>query len=78
MKPNILKSERIKCNLIQTDVAKALKINPASYSKKENGILEFKSSEINILKKLLNLSPEKIDEIFFDSQLENNSINLAL
>lgn len=70
MKTNILKSERVKCDLTQRDIAISLGIDPTSYSKKENGLIEFKPSEIKLLKHFLKLSPEKIDEIFFDYELE--------
>lgn len=41
----------------------------SSYSKKENGEVKFDVDEIVIIALDLNLSPEMIDLIFFDSRL---------
>lgn len=73
MKSNLLKSERVKKGLTQKKVSEILEIDSTSYSKKENGIIEFKASEINLIRKIFELSPEKIIEIFFDDKLEFNS-----
>lgn len=47
MKSNLLKSQRVKKGLTQKKVSEILDIDSTSYSKKENGIIEFKASEIN-------------------------------
>ncbi|MFQ9545728.1 MAG: helix-turn-helix transcriptional regulator [Clostridium sp.] len=73
MKSNMLKSERIKNGFTQKDLAKALKIDVTSYSKRETGIVEFKLNEVIHLKEILNLTPKSIDEIFFDNKLELKS-----
>lgn len=73
MEENILKLERIKKGLTQKNIAKALKIDVTSYCKKEAGIINFKLSEIIELKKILNLTPSAIDEIFFEGKLELKS-----
>lgn len=73
MKSNLLKSERVKKGLTQKKVSEILDIDSTSYSKKENGIIEFKASEINLIRKIFELSPEKVIEIFFDDKLEFNS-----
>lgn len=77
MKSNLLKAERVRYNLTQKEISKILNIDVTSYSKRETGVMDFKSSEINLLKHLLKLTPEKIDEIFFESELENNSIKIV-
>ncbi|SDO86750.1 helix-turn-helix domain-containing protein [Clostridium gasigenes] len=75
---NILKSERVKIGFTQKKVANILKKDISTYSKKENGIIEFTASEINILKNLFCLSPEKIDEIFFNEKVAfNETISIA-
>lgn len=73
MKSNLLKSQRVKKGLTQKKVSEILNIDSTSYSKKENGIIEFKASEINLIRKIFELSPEDIIEIFFDDKLEFNS-----
>ncbi|MDB1923351.1 helix-turn-helix transcriptional regulator [Clostridium tertium] len=73
MKTNLLKSERVKKGLTQKMISKNLEIDVTSYSKKENGIIEFKASEIKAIKNILNLTPDKVVEIFFDEKLEFNS-----
>lgn len=74
MKPNLLKAERARAGLTQEKLAIAMGKDISSYSKKENGLVEFTATEISILKEILNLCPETIDKIFFNSKLESNSI----
>ncbi|CAM2998644.1 helix-turn-helix transcriptional regulator [Hathewaya histolytica] len=74
MNINLLKSQRVKNGLTQKDVANTLDIDVTTYSKKENGLISFKASEIKELKYLLKLTPEIIDEIFFINKVELNSI----
>lgn len=69
MKSNLLKSERVKLGITQKKVCEKLKIDVSTYSKKENGVIEFKASEIRALKNILKLTPEKIDDIFFDTNV---------
>ena len=69
MKSNILKSERIKVGITQKSMSKHLNIDVSTYSKKENGLIEFKASEIRLLKKVLDLTPQKISEIFFENEV---------
>lgn len=73
MKSNLLKSQRVKKGLTQKKISEILDIDSTSYSKKENGIIEFKASEINLIRKIFELSPEETIEIFFDDKLELNS-----
>ncbi|MCE9655659.1 MAG: helix-turn-helix transcriptional regulator [Clostridium celatum] len=76
MKTQLLKSYRVRVGITQKVLAKLLQIDVTTYSKKENGVIEFKASEILILKKTLNLTPIEIDEIFFNSSVEFNSTNI--
>lgn len=47
-------------------MAKALGKSVSSYCKREIGLVEYTVSEIKIIKRILKLSPTKIDEIFFN------------
>jgi transcriptional regulator with XRE-family HTH domain len=73
LKTNLLKAERVKKGLTQKMISETLEIDVTSYSKKENGIIEFKASEIKAIKNILNLTPNTVAEIFFDEKLEFNS-----
>lgn len=72
MKPNLLKAERVKVGLTQKDLSIALKKDVSTYSKKENGLVDFTASEIRTLKQVLNLNPETIDAIFFNTKVAFN------
>lgn len=76
LKTQLLKSYRVRVGITQKILAKLLQIDVTTYSKKENGVIEFKASEILILKKTLNLTPIEIDEIFFNSNVEFNSTDV--
>lgn len=76
LKTQLLKSYRVRVGITQKILAKLLQIDVTTYSKKENGVIEFKASEILILKKTLNLTPIEIDEIFFNPNVEFNSTNV--
>ena len=65
MKSNILKSKRAILGLSQSDVADKLKISKSAYCKRENGLKDFKSSEIKSLMITLDLSNNNVIEIFF-------------
>jgi transcriptional regulator with XRE-family HTH domain len=69
MNSNLLKSERVKSGFTQKDLSNALNKNVSTYSKKENGLIEFTASEIKTLKQILNLSPQTIDAIFFNTKV---------
>lgn len=73
MKSNLLKAERVKAGLTQKDLSVALRKDVSTYSKKENGIVDFTASEIRIIKQLLSLDPETIDAIFFDTKVAFNT-----
>lgn len=51
-------------------IAKKLGIARGSFYKKLNNETEFKASEISVLQKILDLSNEKRDEIFFVVKVE--------
>ena len=47
------------------EVSTALGIDSSTFSKKLNGISEFKRTEIQIIRSFLNLSVEESESIFF-------------
>ena len=68
MNGNILKS-KIKLNKDkQESLAKYLGITNPTLSLKINGKSDFLGSEIQLIKQRYNLTPDEIDEIFFDKE----------
>lgn len=57
-----LKKARIDKDLTQVEMAKLAGMNIATYNRKENGLLEFKESEIKKVAEILGL---KVEELFF-------------
>lgn len=53
-----------------TAIAKKIGITREGFYKKLNNETEFKASEISALQRILNLSNEKRDEIFFANKVE--------
>ena len=66
MKPNELKAELTRNEKNYADMASTLGISVIAFQRKINGDTEFKSSEISALKAALNLSAERVAEIFFN------------
>ena len=66
MKPNELKAELTRNGRNYAEMAAALGISVVAFQRKINGETEFKSSEISALKTALNLSAERVAEIFFN------------
>lgn len=60
-----LKTKRLKENKLIEDMAKKLKITPASYSSKEKGITQFKVDELKIVKKFLKIDDSELIKYFF-------------
>lgn len=61
-----LLEEKIKNSGLKYEfIAEKLSITEAGLRKKRAGVSEFKASEVKILKNLLHLSSEDIEEIFF-------------
>lgn len=56
-----------------TAIARKIGITREGFYKKLNNETEFKASEISALQKILNLSNEKRDEIFFAKDVELKS-----
>lgn len=67
-KPNFrLKALRLLYGLKQSDIAKQLNISITTYNRKENGLRDFKESEIRRICEIFNKKP---DEIFFKNGFE--------
>jgi len=66
MKTNELKAEFARHGKTYEDISKLLNISEGSVQRKVNGLTQFKPSEISVLKDALNLTPERVDEIFLN------------
>ena len=51
-------------------IARKMGISREAFYKKMNNETEFKASEISVMQKILNLSNEKRDDIFFAKEVE--------
>ena len=60
-----LKKEIKRANMSYSDIAKKLGITRSAFSKKMTGVNAFKASQTWAIKKMLNLSGEKAEQIFF-------------
>ena len=68
-----LKKEIQRANMTYSEMAEKLGITRSAFSKKMSGVNDFKASQVWEIKKILNLSGEKAEEIF----LSGNSKNIA-
>lgn len=66
MKKNLLLSEMARMELNRNEMAQKLGITTQSLSNKMDGKTDFKLHELNKIRQILGLSPEKFDAIFFD------------
>ncbi len=64
MNLNLLKQKRKELNLSQQEMANFFNYTRQNYGAKENGVQNFKLSEIKQLKEILQLSNDDIVEIF--------------
>ena len=69
MKTNELKAERVRLNKTAASLAKTLGVSYSSYRQKEAGIVKFSADEIATLANELMLSPERVNDIFFDGKI---------
>lgn len=60
-----LKKEIKRANMSYSDMAKKLGITRSAFSKKMSGVNDFKASQVWEIRKILNLSAEEMDSIFF-------------
>ena len=66
MKKNLLLSEMARMELNRNEMAQKLGITTQSLSNKMDSKTDFKLHELNKIRQILDLSPEKFDAIFFD------------
>ncbi|MZK53915.1 helix-turn-helix domain-containing protein [Clostridium beijerinckii] len=69
------KVEMLRNKFNRTKLAEELNISKSALSKKINGVNEFSRKDISICKKVLNLTPQRVDEIFFNSNVDLKSTN---
>lgn len=62
-----LKAARVRRGLTQKDVAKALNTAVSNYAGKENGKTNMSLVEVNIITKLMSLTPREIQTIFLQT-----------
>lgn len=60
-----LKKEIKRANMSYSNMAEKLGITRSAFSKKMSGVNDFKASQVWEIKKILNLSGEKAEQIFF-------------
>lgn len=72
-KLKLLKAERVKFGLNQSDMARILGCSVPAYNQKENGKRSFSQNEISIIADTLHLSGENLKNIFFAKQLNANN-----
>ena len=60
-----LKKEIQRANMTYSNMAEKLGITRSAFSKKMSGVNDFKASQTWAIKKILNLSGEKAEQIFF-------------
>lgn len=65
MDRSALRAELARKNLSGRDLAAALKLSSGALSNKMKGVSEFKESEIRALARLLDLTPDGVNAIFF-------------
>ena len=68
-----LKVEMLRRNINVTELATILCKSKSAISKQLNGVNEFTRKDIAAIKDALNLTPERIDEIFFTTNVDFKS-----
>jgi len=66
---NRIKIARIYKNLTQDEVSKLLGVTISTYNRKELGLVDFKREEVLRLAKILDLTLQDVNEIFFNNKL---------
>lgn len=64
-----LKSLRIKNGFTQKALAREMGMSETSYSKRENGLIDFNVEEIRKLKSILKMTEDDIIRIFFSEEV---------
>ena len=60
-----LKEKMEAAHVTSEGLASEIGINPATLSRKMNGVTEFTRNEIQIIRYCLGLTPQDVDDIFF-------------
>jgi len=68
-----LKVEMLRNKVNRTQLAEKLNITKSALSKKINGVNEFSRKDISTVKEVLNLTPQRVDEIFFNNKVDLKS-----
>lgn len=56
------------------EIAKLTGMDPATFYRKKIGISDFYRKEIQLIRKILNLTPAEVDAIFFDKELTETQV----
>ena len=65
----LLEMKMKESNISNEDMSKYLKIDTSTFYRKKTGISDFSRKEIQKMKKILNLSFDEVDHIFFEEEL---------
>lgn len=68
-KPNEIKGARVRLGYTQEYMADMIGVSVHTYRKKENGEIDFSDTEKVIVKRVLDLTSEQVNDFFFDGQL---------
>lgn len=71
MNLKLLRITRLEKELSQKQLANLIGVHELTYSRKERGEREFTRTEIDNIAKVLGLSNNEVNEIFFDSRITN-------
>lgn len=71
MNCSLLDAKIVERGKTQEAIASYLGISPSTFYRKKKGESDFFRDEIQKIRKFLSLSPQEVDEIFFDDQLTN-------
>ena len=66
MNKNLLLAKMLEHDKTVEDICNACAISQSAFNRKANGHSQFKQSEITIIHKLLELTPELVMRIFFE------------
>lgn len=69
MNSSKLKGIRVEKGKTQKNMAELIGKSLVTYSKKERGEVEFSNEEMNIVAKVLDLTSDQVNAIFFDDNL---------
>jgi len=67
--PTEFRIAQIRAGITKEEIAKSLGVNIATVYRKSNGESDFTLSELRILKKILGLTKDDVERIFFSDQL---------